>query len=83
MHAETATDTDVAFVPATFELLPMLTVAENVALPVCLTGIEPDPVWIGAVLRVVELDGDGALRTLRRIAAELGIAVVLTADDAA
>lgn len=54
MHAETATDTDIAFVPATFELLPMLTVAENVAL-----------------------------RTLRRIAAELGIAVVLTADDAA
>jgi putative ABC transport system ATP-binding protein len=124
MHAETATDTDVAFVPATFELLPMLTVAENVALPVRLTGSEPDPVWIRTVLRVVELDSDGArrpadlspgeqlrvalaralamrpatlvvddpagavdsvtrhgaLRTLRRIAAELGIAVVLTAD---
>jgi putative ABC transport system ATP-binding protein len=127
MHAEHTTDTDVAFVPAAFELLPMLTVAENVTLPVRLTGSDPDPVWIEAVLRVVELDGDGArrpadlspgeqlrvalaralamrpatlvvddpagavdsvtrqgaLRTLRRIAGELGIPVVLTADDVA
>jgi putative ABC transport system ATP-binding protein len=125
MRAELATDT--AFVPAAFELLPMLTVAENVALPVRLAGCEPDAAWIAAVLRTVELDSDGdrrpsdlsrgeqlrvalaralatrprtlvvddpaatvdyvtrqgALRTLRRIAGDLNVAVVLAAGDAA
>ena len=124
MRAEHATDT--AFVPAAFELLPMLTVAENVALPVHLAGGEPDPAWIAAVLRVVGLDDDGdrrpgelsrgerlrvalaralatrpatlvvddpagavdsvtrqgALRTLRHIAVELRVTVVLAAGDA-
>jgi putative ABC transport system ATP-binding protein len=56
------TATDVAFVPASFELLPMLTVAENVALPVRLAGDEPDAAWIATVLRVVDLDGDGDRR---------------------
>ena len=123
MRAEHATDT--AFVPASFELLPMLTVEENVALPVRLAGCEPDPAWIAAVLRAVELDDDGdrrpaelspgqqlrvalaralamrpatlvvddpagtvdsvtrqgALRTLRRIAGELKVAVVVAAND--
>jgi putative ABC transport system ATP-binding protein len=127
LRAEHATDTAVAFVPADFELLPMLTVADNVALPVRLAGDEPDAAWIAAVLRAVELerDGDrrpaelsrgaqlrvafaralatrpttlvvddrvgtvdsvtrqGALRTLRRIAGELQVAVVLASDDAA
>jgi putative ABC transport system ATP-binding protein len=54
--------TDVAFVPASFELLPMLTVTENVALPVRLAGGEPDPVWVATVLRVVDLDGSGDRR---------------------
>jgi putative ABC transport system ATP-binding protein len=127
MRAEHATDTAVAFVPADFALLPMLTVADNVALPVRLAGEEPDAAWIAAVLRAVELDGDGArrpadlsrgeqlrvafaralatrpatlvvddpagsldsvtrhgaLRTLRRIAGELQVAIVLAAGDAA
>jgi putative ABC transport system ATP-binding protein len=127
MRAEHATDTAVAFVPADFELLPMLTVADNVALPVRLAGDEPAAAWIAAVLRAVELDGhgarrpadlspgeqlrvafaralatrpatlvvddpagtvdsvtrQGALRTLRRIAGELGVAVVLATGDAA
>jgi putative ABC transport system ATP-binding protein len=126
MRADHATDTDIAFVPAAFELLPMLTVAENVAVPVRVSGGEPDPAWIAAVLRAVELDGhgarrpaelsrgeqlrvafaralatrpttlvvadaagavdsvtwQGALRTLRRIAGELEVAVILTAPDA-
>ncbi|HEY7259337.1 MAG TPA: ATP-binding cassette domain-containing protein [Gaiellales bacterium] len=120
------TATDVAFVPASFELLPMLTVAENVALPVRLVGDEPDAAWIAAVLRVVDLDGggdrrpaelsrgeqlrvalaralatqpatlvvddpagtvdsvtrQGALRTLRHIASELQVTVVLATGDA-
>jgi putative ABC transport system ATP-binding protein len=130
MRPELATETlatDVAFVPATFELLPMLSVADNVALPVRLAGAEPDAAWIAAVLRAVDLDGDGdrrpaelsrgeqlrvavaralatrpatlvvedpagtvdsvtrqgALRTLRHVADELHVAVVLAADDVA
>ena len=127
MRAEHATDTDVAFVPASFELLPMLTVADNVALTVRLSGGEPDRAWIAAVLRAVDLDGDGSrrpgelsrgeqlrvalaralatrpatlvvadpagavdsvtrqgtLRTLRHIAAELGVDVVLATGDGA
>ena len=129
MRPETATEitaTDVAFVPASFELLPMLTVAENVALPVRLAGDEPDAGWIAAVLRAVDLGGDGdrrpaelsrgeqlrvalaralatrpaalvvddpagtvdsvtrqgALRTLRQIADELEVTVVLATGDA-
>jgi len=125
MCAEHATETETAFVPASFELLPMLTVAENVALPVRLAGGEPDAAWIATVLRTVELAGEGdrrpaelsrgeqlrvalaralatrpttlvvddpsatvdsvtrqgALRTLRHIASELHVAVVLSADD--
>jgi len=127
MRAEHATDTDTAFVSTAFELLPMLTVAENVALPVRLSGGAADPAWIAAVLRAVELDGDGSrrpaelsrgeqlrvalaralairparlvvedpagavdavtrqgtLRTLRHIAAELGVVVVIATGDAA
>jgi len=123
--ARETTATDVAFVPASFELLPMLTVAENVALPVRLVGAEPDAGWIAAVLRAVDLDGagdrrpaelsrgeqlrvalaralatgpetlvvddpagtvdsvtrQGALRTLREIADELQMTVILATGD--
>jgi hypothetical protein len=61
MRAAPATDT--AFVPAAFELLPMLTVA---------TLVVDDPgETVDSVTR------HGALRTLRRITGELGVAVVL------
>lgn len=119
--------TNVAFVPATFELLPMLTVEENVVVPLRLSGSETDPTWIAAVLRAVDLEGrgdsrpgdlsrgeqlrvalaralatrpetlvvddltgsvdsvtrHGAIRTLRRIAVELELTVVLATGDAA
>ena len=118
---------DVVVVPASFALLPMLSVQENVALPLRLAGLEPDPAWLSTLLRTVELDGCagqrpadlsrgeqlraalaralatrpatlvvddltgivdsvtrlGAIRTLRRIADELGLTVVLAARDAA
>ena len=47
MDAHTAPQ-NTAFVPASFELLPMLTVEENVATA--------DPGWIAAVPRAVEMD---------------------------
>jgi putative ABC transport system ATP-binding protein len=125
MRPDSATDT--AFVSASFQLLPMLTVEENVALPVRIEAREADPAWMAAVMRAVELDGDGsrragelsrgeqlrvalaralatrpatlvvddpagavdsvtqqgALHTLRRVARELGVAVVLARGDAA
>ena len=118
---------DVVVVPASFTLLSMLTVEENVVLPLRLAGLDTDPEWLGTVLRTVELDGcagtrlgdlsrgeqlrvalaralatrpatlvvddltgtvdsvtrHGAIRTLRRIAEELGLTVVLAARDAA
>ena len=111
--------TDAVVVPASFALLPMLTVEENVVLPVQLAALPADPAWIRAVLRMVELEGltrgeqlrvalaralatrpatltvadlagtvdsatrHGAIRTLRRIADELGLTVVLAPPDAA
>jgi putative ABC transport system ATP-binding protein len=118
---------DLVVVPASFTLLPMLTVEENVALPLRLAGLDTDPEWLRTVLQTVELDrcagkrpGDlsrgeqlrvalaralatrpatlvvddltgtvdsvtrhGAIRTLRRIADELGLTVVLATRDAA
>ncbi len=119
--------TDAVVVPASFALLPMLTVEENVVLPLQLAALPADPAWIRAVLRMVELEGraddrpgdltrgeqlrvalaralatrpatltvadlagtvdsatrHGAIRTLRRIADELGLTVVLAPPDAA
>src|SRR4249919_402249 len=118
---------DVVVVPASFALLPMLTVEENVVLPLRLAGLEADQSWLRTVLETVELDGGadrrpgdlsrgeqlrvalaralatrpatlvvddltgtvdsitrhGAIRTLRRIADDLGVTVVLAARDAA
>ncbi len=56
MDAHAATQ-NTAFVPASFEPLPMLTVEENVVFPLRLTGATADPGWIAAVLRAVEMDG--------------------------
>ena len=61
MDAHTATQ-NTAFVAASFELLPMLTVEENVVFPLRLTGTAADPGWIAAVLRAVEMDGRGQAR---------------------
>ena len=118
---------DVVVVPASFALLPILTVEENVVLPLRLAGLEADPAWLRTVLRTVDLDGcadrrpgdlsrgeqlrvalarglatrpatlvvddltgtvdsvtrHGAIRTLRRIADDLGVTVVLATRDAA
>jgi putative ABC transport system ATP-binding protein len=118
---------DVVVVPASFALLPMLTVEENVVLPLRLAGLPADAGWIRTVLETVELDGrasvrpgdltrgeqlraalaravatrpatlivadlagtvdsvtrHGAIRTLRRIADELCLTVVLATQDAA
>ena len=54
--------TNVAFVPASFELLPMLTVEENVVFPLRLAGSTADPTWIAAVLRAVDMEGRGDTR---------------------
>ena len=119
--------TDAVVVPASFALLAMLTVEENVVLPLRLAGLETDPAWLRTVLETVELDGcadrrpgdlsrgeqlrvalaralairpatlivddltgtidsvtrHGAIRTLRRIADDLGVTVVLATRDAA
>jgi putative ABC transport system ATP-binding protein len=130
MPAPTFTQTspaDAVVVPASFALLPMLTVEENVVLPLRLAGLDTDPAWLGTVLRTVELDGcadkrpgdlsrgeqlrvalaralatrparlvvddltgtvdsvtrHGAIHTLRRIAEELRLTVVLATRDAA
>ena len=118
---------DVVVVPASFTLLSMLTVEENVVLPLRLAGLDTDPEWLRTVLRTLELDGctdkrpgdlsrgeqlrvalgralatrpatlvvddlagtvdsitwHGAIRTLRRIADELDLTVVLATGDAA
>ena len=130
MDAPSATQnppTSSAFVPVSFELLPMLTVQENDVLPLRLARSAADPAWIAAVLRAVDMEGredarpgelsrgeqlrvalaralatrpatlvvddlagtvdsitwHGAIRTLRRIADELDLTVVLATGDAA
>src|SRR6476620_1594378 len=119
--------TDVVVVPASFALLPMLTVEAHVVIPLRMAGLADDAEWIRTVLETVDLDDraadrpadltrgeqlrvalarglaiqpatlivadlggtvdsvtrHGALRTLRRIADDLCLTVVLATEDAA
>lgn len=49
----------VGFVFQSYNLLPQLTVARNVTLPLLLAGRQPDPDWLGYVLEAVGLAGLG------------------------
>jgi len=85
MDAHTATQ-NTAFVSASFELLPMLTVEQNVVFPLRLTGTTADPGWIAAVLRAVEMDGRGRARPADLSRGEqlrVDLTVVLATEDAA
>ena len=53
----------IGFIFQFFNLLPMLTAAENIALPLKLAGGKPDPGWLAELIEKVGL-GD-ALRTAR------------------
>jgi ABC-type nitrate/sulfonate/bicarbonate transport system ATPase subunit len=80
MDAHTATQ-NTAFVPASFELVPMLTVEENVAL--ALATRSETLVVDDLACTVDSITRRGAIRTLRRIADELELTVVLATGDAA
>jgi putative ABC transport system ATP-binding protein len=45
----------IGFIFQFFNLLPMLTAAENIALPLKLAGGRPDPVWLAEVINTVGL----------------------------
>lgn len=45
----------IGFVFQAFNLIPTLTVAENVSLPAALAGTKPDPVWLKTVIDTVGL----------------------------
>ncbi|MQW78052.1 ATP-binding cassette domain-containing protein [Nocardioides sp. dk4132] len=47
----------VGFVFQSYNLIPHLSVADNVRLPMILAGREPDPAWQDELLRAVGLDG--------------------------
>ena len=82
MDAHTATQ-NTAFVPASFELLPMLTVEENVVFPLRLTGTTADPGWIAAVLRGgrARPTGDGARRARPELASRAACLDHLAGSD--
>jgi putative ABC transport system ATP-binding protein len=46
----------IGFIFQFFNLLPMLTAAENIALPLRLTGSRPDPEWMAELVHKVGLD---------------------------
>jgi putative ABC transport system ATP-binding protein len=46
---------EVGFIFQSFNLLPVLTAAENIALPVRIGGDEPDPAWVDTLVRAVRL----------------------------
>jgi len=45
----------IGFIFQSFNLLPNLTAAENIALPTRIAGVRPDPVWVQSVIRTVGL----------------------------
>src|SRR4051812_43127727 len=45
----------IGFVFQTFNLLPVLTAAENIALPVRIAGDEPDAAWLRTLVEAVDL----------------------------
>jgi putative ABC transport system ATP-binding protein len=46
---------EIGFVFQSFNLLPVLTAAENIVLPVRIGGGEPDPAWVDTLVRAVRL----------------------------
>ena len=65
----------VGFVFQSFNLVPTLTAAENIRLPLTLAGTKPDPDWLDAVIETVGLADRLAhrpSRTVRRPAAARG-----------
>ena len=62
----------IGFIFQFFNLLPMLTAAENIALPLKLAGGKPDPAWLDELVETVGLSerlGAPPVRALRRPAA--------------
>ena len=62
----------IGFIFQFFNLLPMLTAAENIVLPLKLAGGKPDPAWLAELIDTVGLDRPPQpppLRALRRPAA--------------
>ena len=55
----------IGFIFQFFNLLPMLTAAENIALPLKLAGGKPDPAWLDELIDTVGLERPPA-RTARR-----------------
>ena len=49
--------TQIGFVFQAFNLLPMLTAAENITLPADLAGIRPDKRWVDTVIEITGLAG--------------------------
>jgi putative ABC transport system ATP-binding protein len=45
------------FVFQAFNLVPSLTAAENIALPLTLAGKKPDPAWLGELVQMLSLTG--------------------------
>ncbi len=45
----------IGFIFQSFNLLPNLTAAENIALPTRIAGVTPDPLWVQSVIRIVGL----------------------------
>jgi putative ABC transport system ATP-binding protein len=47
----------IGFIFQSFNLLPTLTAAENIALPLRIAGRRPDPHWVASIVRTVGLEG--------------------------
>ncbi|RYP85716.1 ABC transporter ATP-binding protein [Nocardioides guangzhouensis] len=47
----------IGFIFQSFNLLPTMTAAENIVLPMRIAGRRPDPDWVAAIVQTVGLDG--------------------------